>query len=50
LPYLQIPAVVEKVLNTIPTSSANSLELILSVDASARDAAQAVVKEILCRH
>ncbi|QWD66757.1 1-deoxy-D-xylulose-5-phosphate reductoisomerase [Polynucleobacter sp. MWH-Aus1W21] len=50
LPYLQIPAVVEKVLNAIPTSSANSLELILNVDASARDAAQAVVKEILCRH
>ena len=50
LPYLQIPVVVEKVLNAIPTSSANSLELILNVDASARDAAQAVVKEILCRH
>lgn len=50
LPYLQIPVVVEKVLNAIPTSSANSLELILSVDASAREAAKVVVKDILCRH
>lgn len=50
LPYLQIPVVVEKVLNAIPTSSANSLELILSIDARAREAAKAVVKEILCKH
>jgi 1-deoxy-D-xylulose-5-phosphate reductoisomerase len=50
LPYLQIPVVVEKVLNAIPTSSANSLELILSIDARAREAAKAVAKEILCKH
>ena len=50
LPYLQIPVVVEKVLNAIPTSSANSLELILSIDARAREAAKAVVKDILCKH
>ncbi len=50
LPYLQIPSVVEKVLNTIPTSSASSLELILSIDARAREAAKAVVKDILCKH
>ena len=50
LPYLQIPTVVEKVLNAIPTSSANSLELILSIDARAREAAKVVVKDILCKH
>lgn len=50
LPYLQIPAVVEKVLNAMPTSNANSLELILSVDASARQAAREVVRDVLCRH
>lgn len=50
LPYLQIPTVVEEVLNAIPTSSANSLELILSIDARAREAAKVVVKDILCKH
>ncbi|MBU3580753.1 1-deoxy-D-xylulose-5-phosphate reductoisomerase [Polynucleobacter sp. AP-Capit-er-40B-B4] len=50
LPYLQIPVVVEKVLNAIPASSANSLEVILSIDARAREAAKEVVKDILCRH
>ncbi|MBU3596211.1 1-deoxy-D-xylulose-5-phosphate reductoisomerase [Polynucleobacter sp. 86C-FISCH] len=50
LPYLQIPTVVESVLNAIPASSANSLELILSIDARAREAAKVVVKEILCKH
>jgi 1-deoxy-D-xylulose-5-phosphate reductoisomerase len=50
LPYLQIPTVVEKVLNAIPTSNANSLELILSIDARAREAAKVVVKDILCKH
>ena len=49
LAYLQIPVVVEKVLNAIPTSSANSLELILSIDARAREAAKLVVKDILCK-
>jgi 1-deoxy-D-xylulose-5-phosphate reductoisomerase len=40
LPYLEIPTVVEKVLNTIPVSNADSLELILAVDGEARKAAQ----------
>ena len=50
LPYLQIPHVVESVLNTISSVNADSLELILEVDTRARQAAQLVVKEILCRH
>ena len=49
LPYLQIPVVVEKVLNAISSVNADSLELILEVDAHARQAADAVVKDILCR-
>jgi 1-deoxy-D-xylulose-5-phosphate reductoisomerase len=49
LPYLQIPVVVEEVLNAIPASDASSLELILSIDARAREAAKAVVKDILCK-
>jgi 1-deoxy-D-xylulose-5-phosphate reductoisomerase len=40
LPYLQIASLVEKVLNTIPVSSADSLETILSVDTQARKVAQ----------
>jgi 1-deoxy-D-xylulose-5-phosphate reductoisomerase len=50
LPYLQIPHVVDSVLNTISSVNADSLELILDVDARARQAAQVAVKEILCRH
>lgn len=50
LPYLQIPVVVEKVLNAIPASSAISLDLILGIDAQARQAAKTVVKDILCKH
>ncbi|OJI04984.1 1-deoxy-D-xylulose-5-phosphate reductoisomerase [Polynucleobacter sp. MWH-Adler-W8] len=50
LPYLQISCVVDSVLNTISSVNADSLELILDVDARARQAAQVVVKEILCRH
>jgi 1-deoxy-D-xylulose-5-phosphate reductoisomerase len=50
LPYLQIPRVVDSVLNSISSVNADSLELILDVDARARQAAQVVVKEILCRH
>lgn len=50
LPYLQIPAVVESVLNAIPSVNADSLELILDVDARARQVAKEVVKDILCRH
>jgi len=50
LPYLQISRVVDSVLNTISSVNADSLELILDVDARARQAAQVVVREILCRH
>ena len=50
LPYLQISRVVDSVLNTISSVNADSLKLILDVDARARQAAQVVVKEILCRH
>ena len=50
LPYLQISCVVDSVLNTISSVNADSLELILDVDVRARQAAQVVVKEILCRH
>ena len=46
LPYLQIPVVVEKTLNAIPVSSADSLEVILNVDTLARKLA----KEFICRH
>ncbi|WP_216240357.1 1-deoxy-D-xylulose-5-phosphate reductoisomerase [Polynucleobacter sp. JS-Polo-80-F4] len=50
LPYLQISAVVENVLNAIPAVNADSLELILDVDARTRQYAQAVVRNILCKH
>jgi 1-deoxy-D-xylulose-5-phosphate reductoisomerase len=50
LPYLQIPVVVEKVLNTISSVNADSLELILDVDARARRVAQEVAKDVLCKH
>jgi 1-deoxy-D-xylulose-5-phosphate reductoisomerase len=50
LPYLQIPLVVESVLNSIATVQADSLELILDVDARARQAAQVKIKDFLCKH
>jgi 1-deoxy-D-xylulose-5-phosphate reductoisomerase len=50
LPYLQIPVVVEKVLNTIASVNADSLELILDVDARARRVAEEVAKDIFCKH
>ncbi|MBU3577135.1 1-deoxy-D-xylulose-5-phosphate reductoisomerase [Polynucleobacter sp. UK-Kesae-W10] len=46
LPYLQIAKVVEQVLNAIPSSNADSLETILSVDAQARKLAQ----DFICKH
>jgi 1-deoxy-D-xylulose-5-phosphate reductoisomerase len=49
LPYPQIPVVVEKALNAIPVSNANSIELILDVDTRTRQVAHTVVKDILCR-
>jgi len=50
LPYLQIPVVVDKVLNMISSVNADSLELILDVDGRARRIAEEVVKEMLCKH
>ena len=49
LPYLQIPVVVEKVLSAISAVNADSLELILDVDARARQAALAIARDILCK-
>jgi len=40
MPYLQIPVVVEKVLNLMPVVNADSIECILDVDAQARKAAR----------
>lgn len=45
LPYLQIPVVVEKTLNAIPVASADSLEVILEIDALARK----IAKEFICK-
>jgi len=50
LPYLKIPVVVDKVLNTISSVNADSLELILDLDGRARRIAEEVVKEMLCKH
>ena len=44
-PYLQIPVVVENTLNAIPVASADSLNVILEVDALARKLA----KEFICK-
>ena len=46
MPYLQIPLVVEKVLNAMPVANADSIELILDVDAQARALARDVVRAI----
>jgi 1-deoxy-D-xylulose-5-phosphate reductoisomerase len=46
LPYLQIPAVVERTLSAIPAAGADSLDVILNVDALARKLA----KEFICKH
>jgi 1-deoxy-D-xylulose-5-phosphate reductoisomerase len=40
MPYLQISAVVEKALNTLPMSNADSIESILEIDAQARNIAR----------
>ena len=50
LPYLQIPVVVEKTLTAITSVNADSLELILDVDALARRIAKELTKDILCKH
>jgi 1-deoxy-D-xylulose-5-phosphate reductoisomerase len=46
MPYLQIPLVVEKVMNAMPVANADSIELILDVDAQARALARDVVRVI----
>jgi len=39
MPYLEIPVIVEKTLNAVATSPANSVERILDIDAQARKVA-----------
>jgi 1-deoxy-D-xylulose-5-phosphate reductoisomerase len=46
MPYLQIPLVVEKALNVIPVSNADSIECILDIDTQARKVARDFVKSI----
>ncbi|QKM65097.1 1-deoxy-D-xylulose-5-phosphate reductoisomerase [Polynucleobacter tropicus] len=46
LPYLQIPVVVEKVLNAITESNADSLDAILQVDAQARAEARDLIRAL----
>ena len=46
LPYLSIPKVVEHCLNTLPSSPADSLEIILGADAQARQAANRFIRNI----
>ena len=46
LPYLQIPEVVEKSLNAIATSNADSLDAILEVDAQARVVARDFIRTL----
>ena len=46
LPYLQIPEVVEKVLNAIPLNNGDSLEAILSIDTRARQRAHEFIQAL----
>jgi 1-deoxy-D-xylulose-5-phosphate reductoisomerase len=46
MPYLQIPLVVEKVLNVVPVSNADSIECILDIDTQARKVARDFIKSI----
>jgi 1-deoxy-D-xylulose-5-phosphate reductoisomerase len=46
LPYLKIAEVVERILNTVPSVSADSLEVILSADAQARQVTCDVIRKI----
>jgi 1-deoxy-D-xylulose-5-phosphate reductoisomerase len=50
LPYLQIPTVVEKVLQAIPVVNVDSIELILDVDAQARVLARQLVQASTQNH
>jgi len=47
LPFLRIAQVVERVLNQIQTVPASSLELILGVDAQARQVARNIIREFI---
>jgi 1-deoxy-D-xylulose-5-phosphate reductoisomerase len=46
LPYLEIASVVERTLNAVPAASADSLEMILDVDARARKTASDFIRNI----
>jgi 1-deoxy-D-xylulose-5-phosphate reductoisomerase len=46
MPYLDISAVVEKTLNAIPVSGADSIECILDIDMQARTVARDCIKSI----
>lgn len=46
LPYLRISEVVERTLDALPSAAADSLGLILSVDAQARELAHRIIKDL----
>ena len=46
MPYLRIPLVVEKVLNTLPVVNADSIECILDIDVQARKVAHDFIKTL----
>ena len=46
MPYLHIPLVVEKVLDTLPVANADSIEFILEIDAQARKVARDFIQTI----
>ena len=46
MPYLHIPLVVEKVLNTLPVVNADSIECILDIDVQARKVARDFIKTV----
>jgi len=46
MPYLRIPLVVEKVLNTLPVVNADSIECILDIDVQARKVARDFIKTL----
>ena len=46
MPYLHIPLVVEKVLNTLPVVNADSIECILDIDVQARKVAHDFIKTV----
>jgi 1-deoxy-D-xylulose-5-phosphate reductoisomerase len=46
MPYLHIPSVVERTLNAMPASDADSIEYILDIDIQARKVARDCIKSI----